>query len=264
MDKEKIARSFSRSASTYDSVAYFQRDTGDKLLQYLLDHCSTDRNGFCLDLGCGPGSFYKKLQETFGGMDYIGLDLAEGMLSFFNGQFQSETTDNLTLLCADAEQLPIAENAIDLIYSNMALQWCEDLNGLLQQCHSCLKSGSYFAFTSLGPDTLFELKQAWQCVDNLIHVNHFIDNRKWQNAIVSNGFEVVHYDKQEVRLQYTTVMELLKELKLLGAHNVNSGQRQSLTAPKRLQALLNAYERFSVDDLYPATYEVDYWILRKN
>jgi malonyl-CoA O-methyltransferase len=263
MDKLKVARSFSRSASTYDSVAYFQREVGEKLLQQLLNDCPFDRPGICMDLGCGPGSFYHKLKNTFKYMNYIGVDIAEGMLQFFKKNHPVSEKISPLLLCADAEQLPFAEQSIDLIYSNMALQWCEQLPILFDQLYQTLKPGGYAGLTSLGTQTLYELKQAWHAVDELVHVNQFATSAEWNNYIQLSGFEVVEFQTQNFVLEYSSVMDLLKELKLLGAHNVNDGQRQSLTAPKRLQELFKAYESFVYDGSYPATYEVHFWVLRK-
>lgn len=267
IDKVKVARSFSRSAATYDQVAYFQRDVGLVLLR-LLSKCinpasdltkTKESENYCIDIGCGTGFFKDRLEALLPEINYIGLDLAEGMLRHLRAASYSGLPG---LLCADAEKMPLADNSAAYLFSNMALQWCEDLPGLFAEMHRVLMPGGVFALTTLGPKTLYELKQAWAKVDDLVHVNHFLPFEQWQRAIEQNQFTVESQLKKETVLQYSSVKTLLQELKLLGAHNLNEGQRQSLTGPKRLQSLLNSYQR-EQSGLYSATYDVYYWVLKK-
>ena len=268
IDKAKVARSFSRSADTYDSVAYFQRDMGDELLSLISeDHQFSEKATSCLDLGCGTGHFYSSLKSQYPQSQYIGVDIAEGMLSFvkknaFTKQ-RTKTDFNDCLICSDAESLPISNSSVDVIFSNLALQWCDDLPVLFSELYRVLSPNSVLAFTTLGPGTLNELKQSWKAVDDLVHVNDFVSSSIWQKAILKSNFSIDNYQQKDVVLQYQTVNALLKELKLLGAHNVNDGQRQTLTGRKRLEGLLSAYQKFFTDGYYPATYDVDFWVLRK-
>lgn len=277
IDKVKIARSFSRSAGTYDQVAYFQRDVGLRLLDYLCQEAGAidaeilsqekirqeatqqEKEHYCVDIGCGTAYFKSKIETSFSGVQYVGLDLAEGMLKHVGSKKDSPKA---LLVCADAEHLPLADNSIDLLFSNMALQWCENLPLLLKEASRVLSKGGLFAFTTLGPKTLYELKSAWQKVDDLVHVNQFLTLGDWSKAINHSDFVVGQDRQEEVVLQYASVTTLLQELKLLGAHNVNDGQRQTLTGPKRLQKLLAAYTFDEKEQCYPATYDVHYWVLK--
>ena len=268
IDKIKVARSFSRSANTYDSVAYFQRAMGDALLSLMPKTVSFfEELPVCVDLGCGTGHFYSALKKQYPVSQYVGVDIAEGMLQFTKQH--TFTTKNKTndqhdyLLCADAENLPLKDNSVSVIFSNLALQWCEALTDLFAELHRVLAPGSMLAFTTLGPDTLQELKQSWRWVDDLVHVNHFLASAVWENALLASGFTVECCQQDKVVLKYESVVTLLKELKLLGAHNVNDGQRQTLTGRKRLVDLLATYQQFFTDGYYPATYEVGFWVIKK-
>ncbi|MFT6387628.1 MAG: malonyl-CoA O-methyltransferase [Cellvibrionaceae bacterium] len=279
IDKVKIARSFSRSAETYDQAAYFQREVGSTLLDFF--HCSVEKDEkikkndnkaerYCIDIGCGTGFFKNKIEALFPAIQYVGLDLAEGMLSYVsNKDFGDEKSSNKYsaekpfLICADAEKLPIADNAVDYLFSNMALQWCDNLPLLFSEANRVLSSKGVFTFTTLGPKTLYELKQAWSHVDSLTHVNEFAALAEWKKVILDSSFTIELEKQKETILEYGSVITLLKELKLLGAQNVNDGQRQSLTAPKRLQKLLASYYKCDEGLTYPATYDVYYWVLRK-
>lgn len=254
IDKLKVARSFSRSACTYDQVAYFQRDVGEYLLGLIL---GIDQEGLCLDLGCGTGYFREFLVNSFPRSTYLGLDIAEGMLRYCQQRHPS-------LLCADAEYLPLSDESCSLIYSNLAVQWCDDLPQLFGELYRVLKSSGTIAFSTLGPETLLELKQAWSAVDNLVHVNSFKSKGQWQQAILDSGFTIEQSHIDITLLRYRQVKDLLDELKTLGAHNVNEGQRQGLTGRRRIQGLLQAYQAFYTGEYYPATYEVLFWVLRKS
>ena len=252
----KVARSFSRSASTYDSVAYFQRDVGQTLLSLLLEHNKADLSGICMDLGCGTGYFYPRLRKACS--QYVGVDLSEGMLNFIQDNYA-----NTQLVCADAENLPFENESIDSIFSNLALQWCNDLSLLFKELYRVLSPGGSLAIATLGPKTLSELKSAWAQVDDCVHVNHFYSSDDWVRAIHGANFLIRKSHYEDCVLKYDKLGELTKELKLLGAHNVNDGQRETLTGRKRLQSLLNSYEQYRVDDKLPASYEVYYYLIQK-
>ena len=261
INKAKIARSFSRSASTYDSVAHFQRDTGNHLLAITPQH--NKRQAVCIDLGCGTGYCFHKLIDLFPIYHHIGVDLAEGMLQFTRQKNHHLQTQAHHLVCADAEELPFRNTSIDLIFSNMALQWCNNLPQLFAELYRILNTNGVIALSTLGPETLTELKQAWAQVDNLVHVNTFSHHEQWRNTILDAGLTIEIEQHQQSILRYHNVQSLLKELKQLGAHNINDGQRQSLTGRKRLSQLLKAYQEFKIDNYYPATYDTYFYILKK-
>jgi malonyl-CoA O-methyltransferase len=279
LDKEKIARSFSRAANSYDSAAYFQRDMGLELVSMLPAGTDVDANFCCLDLGCGTGFFHRHLTSLYDGIDYLGVDIAEGMLQFFkksrndkrsslhtsasiNSSRKNRTND--FLLCADAENLSIKNDAVDIIFSNMAVQWSENLPVLFAELKRILRPGGIIGLTTLGPKTLMELKQSWQQVDGHVHVNHFFPLERWVEAIDDSGLTIETQRVLMPQLQFDSVRQLLKELKLIGAHNVNKGQPQGLLGKKYLRELYLAYEAFKINDYFPASYEVYFFVIKNN
>lgn len=281
LDKVKIARSFSRAASSYDSAAYFQRDMGLELLSMLPKTLSEDENVCCLDLGCGTGFFHQHLISRYKDINYVGVDIAEGMLKFFQNSLSNDlssadaSTDISTeasnnnrlndfLLCADAENLSIKNEAIDIVFSNMAVQWSENLPALFTELNRILKPGGIIGLTTLGPQTLIELKQSWEQVDKHVHVNHFFPLERWADAIHQSGLTIEVQRVLRPKLQFDSVRQLLKELKLIGAHNINKGQPQGLFGKNYLSAMYSAYEAFKVDGVFPASYEVYFFVIRKN
>lgn len=251
LDKRKVAHSFSRAAHTYDSVANLQRAVGTQLFDNLTADNSVVR---VLDLGCGTGFFSDSLVECFPQADVIGLDIAEGMLAFARAQ----RATNIQWLCGDAENLPLQSASVDLIFSSLAIQWCENLPGLFRELQRALTPGGKIIFSTLGPTTLHELKSAWQAVDGYVHVNRFQAAQTVRSALVEAGLQIDAWQQENRQLQFERLVELTRELKALGAHNINRGQPGGLTGRAKIEALKKAYETFRHHGSLPATYEVFY------
>lgn len=258
MSKRDVAESFSRAARQYDSVAQLQRDVGERLLAELRDVPACV--GTVLDLGSGTGHFLPALRARFPGARYLGLDLAEGMVRFAREQHSGAQA----WVVADAEALPLPANSVDLVFSSLAVQWCQRPELLFAELARVLRAGGRCVFTSLGPATLRELRAAWRAVDQYRHVNEFLPAGRLQDAAESLSGVKLALRVEPYRMQYAHVRELLNELKTLGAHNVNRGRPAGLTGRRALLGMLSAYEEWRDDDgLLPASYEVYFGTLEK-
>lgn len=255
-DKKRVADSFSRAACTYDSVAELQRDVGHELLKRLPE-ATPD---VVMDLGSGTGYFTPFLKQRYPQAFTISLDLAEGMLHYSREQ---RPLDDTVWLCGDAESLPLADNSVDLIFTSLAIQWCEQTDKLFAEIARVLKPAGRFIFSTLGPDTLHELRTAWADVDDQIHVNRFIDWEELRKDLP----DLLHVDSFETEYRvcrYTRLRELTNELKGIGAHNMNAGQPSGLTGRARVRAFTAAYEaQRHADGYLPATYHVYYGVFSK-
>lgn len=254
LDKRRIADSFGRAAATYDQAAAFQRTVGGNLLQRLPDRFEP---ADIVDLGCGTGHFTRLLEQRFAGSVY-GLDLAEGMLRYAGRQ-----SDHGRWVTADAEHLPLRDGSQDLIFSSLALQWCSDLPQALNDAWRALRPGGYLAFNTLLDASLHELREAWTTVDGFVHVNRFMSLEALQAHLCQAGFAFWHCEVERHVLRYEQLSELTRELKAIGAHNVNPGRPGGLTGRARLRALTEAYETFRTAQGLPATYDVAQVIMRK-
>lgn len=252
--KAAVARSFSRAAATYDDVAELQRQVGEQLLRYLPAQAET-----VMDLGCGTGYFLQALTRATDSQQLIAMDLAEGMLSFARSQHADL---DCCWLGGDAEAIPLADASVSVIFSSLAIQWCEDLPALFAEVKRILKPGGRFVFATLGPDTLDELRSSWRAVDDYVHVNRFEERAVLQSAM--SGFAAQQLDEQTITLTYQRLTELTRELKSLGAHNVNAGRRSGLMGKAKLKQFREAYESFrNQQGLLPATYQVWYGSVTK-
>jgi malonyl-CoA O-methyltransferase len=255
-EKCDVARSFSRAANSYDRAATLQRRVADELFS-LLAHQRAPQT--LVDLGCGTGYSLPALRQRFNDAQLIGVDLAEGMLAYAS---EHHSEDCQQWVCGDAEDLPLADASIDLLFSSLSLQWCENVSALFSEIDRVLAPGGKAFIATLGPETLFELREAWQNVDGYAHVNRFIPRQALDTAIAASGLRVQWRQATEV-LYYPTVTALTRELKQLGVSNVNRDRPQGLASRKRLQALQQAYETFRQPAGLPASYQVWYLELDK-
>lgn len=273
IDKRRVAKSFSRAAKTYDDVATLQRTVADQLLHYIgqasslvkgdsynsspfsdVDKCENHQQPrTVLDLGCGTGYATAKLQNIFPVTQLVSIDLAEGMLQHCR-QTQGQ---NLQLVCADAEQLPFANASFDLLFSSLAIQWCQNTKQLFAEIARVLKPGGEAWISTLGPNTLYELRNAWRTVDDLPHVNSFDSAETLVRA--ARPYGRVDMQAEVEVLRYPHALTLVQELRSLGAHNVQSGMGQGLATKNYLRQMFSGYEPYRGDDgLLPASYEVFY------
>lgn len=254
-DKRQVAASFSRAAANYDSVAELQRDVGTQLLERLPAGFVPSR---WLDLGCGTGYFTRALASRFTRSSGVALDIAEGMLNHARPLGGAEH-----FIAGDAERLPLQDASLELIFSSLAVQWCADFEAVLGEAFRALKPGGIFAFASLCTGTLSELRESWQQVDGLVHVNRFREFARYEQLCAASGMRIVALENRPHVLHYPDVRSLTHELKALGAHNLNPGRPGGLTGRARILGLIEAYERFRQSSGVPATYQVVYAVLEK-
>ena len=257
--KSAVAASFSRAARGYDSAAHLQREVGEQLLTYLDQQPLTPAT--ILDLGCGTGYFRAPLEQRFPTARYLGLDIAEGMVVL--ARERGEGTGEW--LQADAEALPLAAASVDLVFSSLAVQWCYRPEHLFSELARVLAPGGRCVFATLAPGTLHELRDAWAAVDGYQHVNAFIELAELEVAASTSPGVTMRLDRRTYELAYTRVRDLLRELKALGAHNMNPHRPAGLTSRRALQGMLRAYEQWrKPDGSLPATYDVVFAVLEKS
>lgn len=257
LQKKDVAASFSRAATAYDSSAQLQREVGEQLLTFLDRY--QEAPGIVLDLGCGTGHFCAELKNHFPQAQYLGLDLAAGMVEYA----RSRCDEACYWMVADAEALPLASESVDVVFSSLAVQWCYRPEHLFAELSRVLRPGGLCVFTSLGPDTLCELRNAWATVDSHQHVNTFLPTADLVAAAERVPAIDMTLQRSAFRMEYERVRELLDELKALGAHNMNRSRPAGLTSRRSLQGMLQAYECVRANGLLPATYDVIFGVLEK-
>jgi malonyl-CoA O-methyltransferase len=254
LDRSRLRASFDRASGSYEAAAALQARVADELLERLAAFELEPR--VVLDLGSGTGRVTRALKRRYRRALVIALDIAPGMLR--EAQRHQGLLRRFARVCADAQRLPLAGASVDLVFSSLMLQWCEPLAQALGEVRRVLKPTGFFAFSTLGPDTLHELRAAWAAVDGLTHVNRFLDMHDVGDAIARAGLTEPVLDVDRLSLTYPDTLALMRDLKAIGAHNVTAGRPRTLLGRERLARLNAAYEPFRQGDRLPATYEVIY------
>ncbi len=250
-DKRQVAQHFSRAAQTYDRAASIQQRAVTALLNQL-----PALSGHWLDIGCGTGVALPHLRLK-GANRVTGIDLAEGMLEAAVSHADPQTD----LLLADADDLPLPDCSADGLISSLMLQWSEQPHSTLREWARVLKPGGTLALATLLPGTQRELLQAWRSIDDKPHVNNFISAADLQQALLQAGLRSVSRQQSLLQEHYDSLTSLLRNLKAIGATNVNAGRRAGLGGRAAIEALSRHYPTtlHMGQTAYPLSYEV-LWI----
>ena len=261
LDKREVRRSFERAASTYDDAAVLQREVEKRMFERL-DYVKL-APATILDAGSGTGGGSRELARRYPEAQVIALDLALAMLQAAREprswlQRLGVGRTRVVSICADVEQIPLKVASVDLIWSNVTLQWAADLPRAFVELRRVLRPGGLLMFSTFGPDTLKELRAAYATVDGYSHVNRFADMHDVGDMLVHARLADPVIDMEHITLTFETVRELMRDLKAIGAHNVTAGRSRGLRGKAMLAAVERNYEALRRDGRLPATFEVVY------
>ena len=272
IDKVRVRTSFDKAAKSYDAAAILQKSVRDEMLSRLDLVKITPQT--ILDMGCGTGHASLALAKHFKNSQVISLDIAMGMLKKAQAISPLQSVKQLfglnrqQYVCADIEYLPIADNSIGLLWSNLAVQWCNDLDLVFTEAQRILQPEGLLMFSTFGPDTLKELRTSItssgiHAGEEHVSVSRFIDMHDIGDALVRAGFSAPVLDVERYTLTYDDVMGVMRDLKAIGAHNAADGRVRGLQGKGFLKNLADNYEQFRLADKaqggkLPATFEVVY------
>jgi len=215
-----------------------------------------------LDAGCGTGHGARLLRQRYAAALIVELDLSERMLSRPSARRKlalpwSRRSTQRSAVCADLQQLPLAASSVDLVWSNLALHWADDVANVLAQMHRVLRPGGLLMFSMFGPDTLKELRAA--SIEETYAVNEHVDMHDIGDALIRCGYADPVMDMEIFTLTYADVPALFRDLRAHGSIGLNQSHQKGLGGRRRYQRVLSRYEQFRrADDRLPATFEVIY------
>lgn len=254
LDTSRVRGAFDRASSTFDQTAAVHGEIRQRLIERL--DVIRMNPAVVLDLGAGTGQGASELKRRFSSAEVIALDLSARML-IVAGQ-RSRLWRRFARVAADAQRLPIKNSSVDLIFSNLMLQWIARPDAALTEARRILKPAGLLTFTSLGPDTLRELRSAWGQAGNHPHVHAFIDMHDLGDALMRAGFVEPVMDTERLTVTYREWSTLLSELRGTGSVNIAQGRHRGLTTRSMLQRVTRALDALRQDGLLPMTLEVVY------
>ena len=253
-DRRRLQHSFGRAAAGYAEVAVLQRETESRLLEQL-EVLEAKRPARVLDVGSGPGRASGVMKGRWPKAEVIALDIALPMLR----QVPRHTRfwRPVKRVCAEAARLPFADNSFDLIFSNLCLQWVPDLPAALAEFRRVLREDGLLLFSSFGPDTLIELREAYlQAGERQPPLSPFAAIQQIGDAMIAAGFRNPVLDRDQFTLTYAEVMPLLRELRAIGAGDARVQRPRGLGGKSRQARMIAAYETQRQDGRLPSTWEV--------
>ena len=255
INKKAVQASFSKAAAHYDQFADLQRDIGHHLIDLMPD--SIKQANTILDLGCGTGYFSALFNETNESAQLTCFDLSPEMLK----QTAEKGMTRCQFVQGDIDVLPFTTRQFDLIFSNLVLQWSEQLVTCLEQVKKALNKQGKLCFSTLLNGSLIELQQAWKVVDRNSHINHFLTQENVRNALALSGFNNVRMTTEIHVKKYADVIEVMKALKGIGANHVHDGKKNRTMGRQLLKQLEQGYQPYIDNDgLYNLSYQVCYVI----
>ncbi|MDN6296620.1 MAG: methyltransferase domain-containing protein [Halomonas sp.] len=235
----RVARAFSRAAERYDERASAQRHIGEALWQHLPGSTAS-----VLDVGCATGDWTRRLAGRYPAATVTGLDIAPGMLAE-----AKRHGGRVNWREGSAEALPVDAQSVELIFSNLALQWCPDIDAVMAEFARVMAPGGRAAFTTLLDGTLEEIGFAWQRPGALLDYSSRAAHRR---AAQAAGLDIAHEDIRLERFYYPDMAAVMASIKGVGAQ-VARPASTGLTR-RDLKAAQSRMERLRTPQGLPVSY----------
>jgi malonyl-CoA O-methyltransferase len=233
-----VRRRFDRAAASFDDADFVHSVTREGLLARL--ESVTVSANTVVDLGCATGAATRSLARRFRGAHLVSVDVSSAMLA--RARRRRPWFARHSLVQADAAALPFADHSIDVVFANLLLPWIADAGAAFAEVVRILRAEGLFAFATLGPDSLDELRQAWRRVDAGAHVFCFPDMHEVGDAAVRAGLRDPVLDVDRLSVSYEEPQQLLRDLTASGARNSLEQRARSVVAPSRFREMLARLE----------------------
>jgi malonyl-CoA O-methyltransferase len=261
-DRGRLRRNFDRAAPTYDTACVLEREACARLAGRL-DPIQLEPHRV-LDAGSGTGLLARALRARYPRAWVAEVDLSVGMLrAARHGRSWWQrlglgTAPRTGRVCADLTRLPLAAGSVGLVGSNLALHWCDRLDLAVAEFLRVLGRGGLLAFSTLGPDTLKELRAALAPEDGVMPVHSFTEMHDLGDLLLRAGFADPVLDREVLTLTYARFDDLLRDLKQTGTRSALPPAVRALGGKQRRQRVETRYEAMRAEGRLPATFELIY------
>ncbi|NQV85516.1 MAG: methyltransferase domain-containing protein [Woeseiaceae bacterium] len=236
LNQAHIRRRFERVANTFDDADFVHAATRAGLLARIEPLLLEAK--LVVDLGSATGAASQLLQKRFRAARIISVDLSHQML--MKGREKKSWYSSTAFVQASADALPFPSECVDVIFSNLLLPWMSDHTKVFSEVARVLRKGGVFAFATLGPDSLQEIRRAWKQIDSNPHVSSFIDMHDLGDGLVGAGLRDPVLDVDRLRVDYQNSDRLFADLTAVGARNALRQRANTLTGKQRYAAMVAA------------------------
>jgi malonyl-CoA O-methyltransferase len=251
--QNEVRVAFERVAGHYHQHAALEREVSSRMLERLEFQRLVPQR--IIDLGAGTGHASRILKRQFPKAEVIALDAS--LLMCQKVRRESNFFRPVRAVCADCAQLPFSGGCADLLFSNLALQWCVDFHALASGFRRVLRTGGLLLFSTLGPGSLREfqliLDRAGQDSAKSPLVRPFTDMHDIGDALLAAGFAEPVMDSQLITTEYQDFASLVLDLEWTGA-NTHFADWPKWTANP--SDLATQYEQFRRQRRLPVSWEI--------
>lgn len=230
-ERRIVRKRFDGAAATFDAADAVQGESRERLLERLDLFALEPRR--IVDLGAATGAASLALAHRYPQASVLAIDSSAAMIATLARKCRDRRA--IVPVRGDAHALPLCDASVDLVFGNLLLPWTRpDL--ALAEIARIVKPGGLVLLTSLGPDTLVELRRAWADVDDQIHVHGFVDMHDLGDLVGRAGLSEPVTDVDRLTVSYPSLRSLMDDLRATGSSNCALGRRQGLTGPGRWRA----------------------------
>jgi malonyl-CoA O-methyltransferase len=235
LNSKHIRQRFDRAAKSFDSADFVHTATRDGLLSRIQPLLVDAK--IVVDLGAATGAANRDLEKRFKPARVVAIDIAHNMLQ--RARTKKSWLSKTAFAQARAEALPLANESVDVVFANLLLPWLDDPTPVFSEVARVLRKGGVFAFATLGPDSLQEIRRAWAQVDErYVHVNRFADMHDLGDGLVNAGLRDPVLDVDRLSINYESPDRLFEDLSAVGARNTLRGRAPMLTGKERFGAMV--------------------------
>jgi malonyl-CoA O-methyltransferase len=249
-----VRRRFDDAADYFDDADFVHRVTRDGLLSRIQPMSVEAR--VVVDLGSATGSAVSLLRKRFRGSRVIAVDLSHRMLDKL--QRRRSWFSKIAAVQGDVRALPFADASVDVVFANMLLPWIDDPAVAFREIARVLGENGLFAFATLGPDSLLELRDAWRAVDTGVHVRQFADMHDIGDALVRAGLRDPVLDVDRLSVNYRDSDSLFRDITATGARNSLQQRGRGLTGPRHIRSMAEALFGIGQSDGTALSFELIY------
>lgn len=211
-DKGRVRHNFDMASNTYENFSSVQYQSAEKLCKKLLYYFPNLSPNTVLDLGAGTGFMTQLLYKGFPNSNYTVNDISPAMLK----KAKKKLHNDVKFICGDMEILNFA--FYDLVVSNLALQWINNLNEMLKKI---CKNSRYFAFTCLLKGSFQRLSDIFQDLSLIPPTYQYPSQKEVESFITSISIKKFAFDIEEITIEMPSALDLFKYFRYIGANTPN-------------------------------------------
>jgi len=249
-----VRSGFDRAATRFAGADFVHRTAAEGLMQRLQPIAIAPRH--VVDLGSALGAGSRQIARHFPKARILSIDRSAPMLK--RAKDSRGWFSKVRELQADAAQLPLASGSVDYVFANLLLPWIDDVPACLREVARVLRKDGVFLFSTLGPDSLTVIRQAWSSVDDGPHVHHFADMHNLGDAVMQAGLSDPVLDIDYLSITYRDSGAILADLAAAGARNSLRDRRRSLTGKGRVARFRESLDDRAIDGVIELKLELVY------